>query len=140
MAKYFNGIEGKLSVNGVAIGRVREWSINTEVDTLATTTLADYAHTARLGRQSCSGSCTVLYYETDQGVLAAKPLIGTLIRTGQVPPTTTYRLKLECGSRSVELDAFVISVSTGAAVGDVMAATIGFVANGPIAQASLGGS
>lgn len=140
MAKYYNGIEGKLSVDGVAIGRVASWDFSTEIEALDVTTLGDASKVYRTGRQSSSGSCAFFYYAAADGHIEARPLLSSLIRTGRVPTNQTYRLKLASADRSVEFDAVVTSVQTGASAGGVMQASVSFVATGPLLEASLGGN
>lgn len=140
MAKYYSGIEGKLSVDGVAIGRVASWNFSSEIEPLDATTLGDVSRKYRVGRQASSGSCTFFYYAAADGQIEARPLLSALIRTGRVPVDQTYRLKLASSDRSVEFDAVITSVQTGASAGGVMQASVEFVANGPLLEASLGGN
>ena len=140
MGKFYSGIEGSLSVDGVVIGKVREWEFEGSAAALNTTTLGDWAPTYRYGMQGYSGSCSVLYYAVDDGTIEAKPLLGTVIRTGQVPTDQKHRFKLASSDRSVEFDALITSVGIGAEAGSVMRATIAFTVSGPLIEASLGGT
>lgn len=140
MAKYYSGIEGKLSVDGVAISRVATWNFSSEVEALDRTTLGDSARKYCAGRQMSAGTCTFFYYEASDGKIEARPLLGALIQTGTVPQDKTYRLKLASAGRSVEFDAVITSVETAAAPGSVMQASVAFAVTGPLIEASLGGS
>ena len=140
MAKFYTGIEGKLSVDGVAISRVASWSLNREVEAIDRTRLDDSARRYCNGRQMSAGTCSFYYYESDDDTLEAKPLLGALIRTGTVPRDQTYRLKLASANRSVEFDAVITSVETSAAPGSVMQANVAFSVTGPLLEASLGGN
>jgi hypothetical protein len=139
MAKYYNGTDGSLSVDGVVIGKVRNWSFTGSVDALGTTTLADSAATYRSGRQSYSGSCDVLYYADGQGAVVSKPLLSDVLRTGAVAPSQKRRLVLAASARKLEFDAVITNVQIGASAGEVMQASISFVVTGQLVDASMGG-
>jgi hypothetical protein len=139
MGKLYSGITGSLSVDGVTIGKVREWSLEGSAEALATTTLGDWAPTYRYGRQQYAGSCVVLYYADENGKVESKPLIGDVLQTGKVPTGLKRRFKLVAGDRSVEFDALVTDVSMAAGAGDVLSADVSFTVSGPLIEASLGG-
>ena len=140
MGKIYSGIEGGLVVDGLKVGKVRDWSIAGAIASLETTTLADYMPTYRAGRQEYSGSCKLYYYRNAAGTVEGQALFGAVLRTGHVDPDQKHRFKLVAGDRSLEFDALVTSVGLGAEQGDVMSADVSFVVSGPLIEASLGGS
>ena len=75
MARQYSGIDGRLLVDGNNVGKVRNWTINGSVDTLETTSLADFARDYSAGLQSYSGSATLFYYENDSGVIEGAALV-----------------------------------------------------------------
>lgn len=139
MSKFYSGIDGSLSVDGVKLGKARNWQFSTELEALDTTTLGDSQRYYRGGRQQSGGSCVLFWYAKDNGQLDGKPLIGALIQTGTVDPTKKYKLRLGSASMVVEVDALITSASVEAQPGQVMAAQLAFVACGPLTEVNLGG-
>jgi len=139
MGKFYTGIEGSLSVDGVKVGKVRDWRFSGEAEALEVTTLGDYARSYTLGRQSHGGSCSLFWYANDQGTLEAKPLLGSILRTGRVDPDKKYRLRLTSSNLAYEFDAVITTVETGAQAGDVIQAGISFTVCGELLAVNLGG-
>lgn len=131
MSGYQSGIDGSLSVNGAVVARVSEWQFSFDSGQLATTTLGDVAATYRYGLQSGSGSCDVFCYEDNAGILNAAALTQNAVN-GQ-----TCRLKLGVGTRALEFDALITSISMGANAGDVLSASVDFVMTGQLVDSSL---
>lgn len=139
MGKFYNGIEGSLSVDGAQIGKVRDWRFTADVEALDVTTLGDYSVNYMPGRQRYSGACNLYWYSTDEGKLESKPLVGAILTTGKVDPDKKYRLRLASSNLVYEFDALITNVSTGAQAGDVIQAGIAFNVCGPLRQVNLGG-
>lgn len=139
MAKFYTGIEGSLSVDGVKIGKVRDWSFSGEADAIETTHLGEYGRQYIAGRQSHSGSCTLFWYANSDGAVEGRPLIGALLRTGHISPTERFTFRLESANVALEFQALVTRVETGVSPGSVMQASIGFVVCGELTEANLGG-
>ena len=65
---YFTGQHGNLRIatpsgsNYVGVAKIRDWSVNFQMDTLDTSTLGDVDRTKLPGLRSFDGSATVLYY------------------------------------------------------------------------------
>jgi len=139
MGKFYTGIEGSLSVDGVKVGKVRDWRFSGEAEALEVTTLGDYARNYTLGRQSHSGSCSLFWYANDNGQVEAKPLVGAILRTGRVDPDKKYHLRLTSSNLAYEFDAVITTVETGAQAGDVIQAGISFTVCGELLAVNLGG-
>lgn len=140
MAGFYSGIDGSLLVDGVAVGKVKQWDFRSDAEVLVTTTLSSAAPTYCHGRAGHNGSCTLLYYENPDASVDGRPLIGSLTRTGAVPTGQVFRLELVARQRSVVFDALVTSVRLSSLAGRVMEANIDFVVTGLLSEASLGGS
>lgn len=138
MAKFYSGTDGRLSVDGVVVGKVRDWSFSGTKQALETTTLADNAATYCNGRQSYGGSCEVFYYEDANSQLSPKPLLSDVLRTTAATPNQKRRLVLSAGERKLEFDALITDVEIEASAGDVMSASISFVVSGQLIDASIG--
>lgn len=139
MGKFYSGIQGSLSVDGVKVGKVRDWSLTGEVEALEATTLDDFARTDLPGRQRYSGNCTLYWYANDEGNVEGSSLINSLLRIDAVDKNVRPRLTLSSLNLTYELDALVTSIETGAEAGGVMSAAISFLGQGPLIQANPGG-
>lgn len=138
-ARYFTGIDGALLIDGTQVAKIRSWSLSASVDTIETTTTADYSRSYVFGRQSWSGSCTALYYENSAGALAMQPLLSNTIRTTTLPSTTTQTLKLQLTSaRAVEATVLISSATITATAGEVVEVSIEFVVTGLLTEATMG--
>jgi hypothetical protein len=76
MATYYYGRTGyiakRMSIGGqdvdVTISRVLDWSIESSVDMIETTTYESNAATYVPGKQTATGSCSILYYRDNTAI------------------------------------------------------------------------
>jgi hypothetical protein len=141
MARQYSGIDGRLLVNGNNVGKVRNWTINGSVDTLETTSLADFARDYSAGLQSYQGSATLFYYENDAGVIEGAALYNDVFRTTRTPEDTKTELSLRFANgnktRQVTFDCILNQVDVSASAGEVVEANINFTVCGPLKTNSL---
>jgi hypothetical protein len=139
MAIYFTGANGSLLVDGTEIAKIRNWSLTGSIETLDITTTGDTALEFIYGRQSYSGSCTALYYETDAGALAANALLVKIIRTDAPSPTGTKLLRLQLSDyRVIEANVFFTQVGIACTTGDLVSVDISFQVTGHLVTATMG--
>ena len=139
MAIYFTGANGSLLVDGTEIAKIRNWSLTGSIETLDITTTGDTALEFIYGRQSYSGSCTALYYETDAGALAANVLMAKVIRTDAPNPTSTRLLRLQLADdRVIEANVFFTQVGIACTTGDLVSVDISFQVTGHLVTATMG--
>lgn len=138
----YTGRSGRLrgDRNGAVVdyGKVTNWSLQGDLETLETTSLGDTVRSYAPGVQSFSGSATLLYYD-DGANNDARTLLQKVITTGAVtsPVTLTLRLTEGGANRDVTLDAYITSATIGASVGEVSSAQISFQATGALTTASI---
>lgn len=141
MAKIYTGRDGRLLLSGNTQVKVTRWALQADVETLETTTLGDYQRSYVPGVQSFSGSASLLYYTNDAGGNDASTLLRKVLKIDGVTPsdTATLTLRLTDGTNNndVTLTTYITSVSTGAAVGEVVSAEITFQGTGALTTASL---
>ena len=141
MAKVYTGRDGRLLLSGNTLVKVSTWSLQADLETLETTTLGDGQRSYVPGVQSFSGSATLLYYVDTDSTNDASTLLRKLVRTGSVTSSDTVNLTLRLvdanTNNDVTFTAYIISVSIGAAVGEVVSAQISFVATGALTTASI---
>lgn len=141
MARQYSGIDGRLLVNGNNVGKVRDWTISGSVDTLETTSLADFARDYSAGLQSYSGSATLFYYQNDAGVIEGASLYNDVFRTDRTPEDTKTELSLRFvngnKTRQVVFDCILNQVDVSASAGEVVEASISFTVCGALKTNSL---
>ena len=141
MARQYSGIDGRLLVNGLNVGKVRNWTINGNVDTLETTSLADFARDYSAGLQSYSGSATLFYYQNDSGVIEGSALFDDVFRTTRTPEDTKTELSLRFANgnkvRQVTFNCILNQVDVTATAGEVVEANISFTVCGPLVSNNL---
>ena len=141
MARQYSGIDGRLLVDGANIGKVKNWSFSGSVDTLETTSLADYARNYSAGLQSYSGSATLFYYQNDANLIEGAVLFNDVMRTDRTPESTRtdMRLRFENGNktREVHFQCILNQVDISATAGEVVEANINFTVCGSLTAVSL---
>lgn len=63
----FSGSGGVVKVGSTAVGEIRSYSIEESMDTLEDTSMGDSNRTYKASLKSFSGSCDVLFDDTDSG-------------------------------------------------------------------------
>jgi hypothetical protein len=63
----FSGSEGVVKVGNVIIGEIRSYSIEQSMDTLEDTSMGDTNRTYKPSLKTFTGSCDVLFDDTDSG-------------------------------------------------------------------------
>lgn len=138
-ARYYTGTDGALFVGGTQVAKIRNWSLNGEVETLETTTTGDAARTFVYGIQNYTGSCTALYYENSSAALEMSSMLSNIIRTDATPAgnTSTLRLQLSA-SRQVEATVLFTSASFAVSTGEIVSVDLEFQVTGHLTTATLG--
>ena len=140
---FYSGSNGELIIDGKKAARVANWSFNSNLALLDTTSLADTDRTVIPGVRSTTGSCTLFYYADDgSNENSASVLINKLIKVrnsaatpGQAAESqsVTLKLRVDDGSttgRYLTGVAYLTSVQMAMAVGEVLSATCSFEFNG----------
>ena len=142
MGRQFTGIDGALSADGNRVAKITSWTFSGQVDELETTTLGDFARTYVYGVQSYSGSCTLLYYEDDQGAIEGSGLMTDVMRTTQTPTEPTHEMELRyqngAATHAVRFGCLLPTVSISAAVGGVVTAEVSFTVSGSLTSCTIG--
>ncbi len=138
---YFSGQHGSLYIDSVKAAAVTNWSFNTSMSPLSTTTLEDTDNTIISGLRTTTGSCSLLYYqEGDQN--SARDLVEKLIKertTGSVDgiaaetQPVTLKLFINDGTTTgkfITVEALLTSAAMSMSVGEVLSADVAFQVNG----------
>ena len=137
---YFSGQHGSLYIDSVKAAAVTNWSFNTSMSPLSTTTLEDTDNTIISGLRTTTGSCTLLYYQNNGN--SARDLVEKLIKertTGSIDgiaaetELVTLKLLINDGTTTgkfVTVEALLTSAAMSMAVGEVLSADVAFQVNG----------
>jgi hypothetical protein len=138
MSKMYTGRDGRMLLGTTDLGKVTNWTLQADLETLETTSLGDYQREYTPGVQSFSGSATLLYYN-DGTANDASTLLREIVKTGSVTTPVTLTLRLTDGTTNSDatFSAYITSASIGASVGEVSSAQISFQATGALTTATL---
>lgn len=138
---FSSGKDGRLYIDGVPAAKVIDWSINTTVESLDTTTLGDLDRTKTAGVRSTTGSCQLFYYAedpSDTSTNSASVLLNKIIKAGSSgqgaeSEKVLLRLGIVDGASTdkyIEGLCLITSAAMSMAVGAVLAANISFEFDG----------
>ena len=121
------------------VAKIRDWSIETTVELLSTTTIDSKVNTFTPGLMGATGSATIVYYRaTDTEGANIQPLFDNIMMTGTngVEESNRVQLKLKLGEDakdSIKVNAYITSVTIGTSTGELVSASINFTVDGNFA-------
>ena len=127
----YSGKDGSIVFGNNTQTKVRNWTINTNVDMLETTNLGNDERVYVPGLKSATGSATIMYHD-DNATL--RNMLTTSI-TASTP--SAARLEFRWGSRDLDFDAYINSVSISCSTGEIMTADVSFTMTGDFTSIDL---
>ena len=143
MAKVYTGRDGVMQLAGVTLAKVVSFSLQSNLETLETTTLNEHIRSYSPGVLGYSGSATLLYYKEDDGSFNTTNLLNKLYKTGTsgVSSSDTVELTFRwidgSDNNDIKLTAYVTSANIGASTGDIVRAEIGFQGTGALSTVTI---
>lgn len=143
MAKVYTGRDGVMQLAGVTLAKVVSFSLQSNLETLETTTLNEHIRSYSPGVSGYSGSATLLYYKEDDGSFNTANLLNKLYKTGTsgVSSSDTVELTFRwidgADNNDIKLTAYVTSASIGASTGDIVRAEISFQGTGALSTVTI---
>ena len=143
MAKVYTGRDGVMQLAGVTLAKVVSFSLQSNLETLETTTLTEHIRSYSPGVSGYSGSATLLYYKEDDGSFNTTNLLNKLYKTGTsgVSSSDTVELTFRwidgADNNDIKLTAYVTSASIGASTGDIVRAEISFQGTGALSTVTI---
>ena len=119
------GADGQLKYQGQTVGKVRDWSVTVNRDSLEDTCLGEYDRTYVPGLRGTTGNATVLY-DPDNSI--ATQFINSIF--GNSAEDTVDFVFNRLGNQSFTCKGFVTNVSTSVSVGAVQAVSVSFQVTG----------
>lgn len=143
MAKVYTGRDGVLQLAGTTLAKVVNFSLQSNLETLETTTLGDNLRSYSPGVLGYSGSASLLYYKDDTGSINTTNLLNKLIKDGTtgVASTDTVELTLRwvdgTDNNDVKITAYINSATIGASTGEITRADITFTGTGALSTVTI---
>ena len=143
MAKIYTGRDGVLQLGGTTLAKVVNFSLQSNLETLETTTLGDNLRSYSPGVLGYSGSASLLYYKDDNGSINTTNVLNKLIKTGTagVASTDTVELTLRwvdgTDENDIKLTVYINSATIGAATGEITRADITFTGTGALSTVTI---
>ena len=133
MANFLSGKDGKVTVGTTQLARVSSWTLNSTVDALEVTSLADIARDYTPGLMTSQGNCNIWLYGDN-----ATELMSKVVRTDAPTDADKVDLTLGFGENSVKVKAIITSCNLAMTVGEVMQAQMSFQVCGAPESVILG--
>jgi len=143
MAKVYTGRDGVMQLAGVTLAKVVSFSLQSNLETLETTTLNEHIRSYSPGVSGYSGSATLLYYKDDNNKFNTTDLLNKLYKTGTsgVSSSDTVELTFRwidgADNNDIKLTAYVTSANIGASTGDIVRAEISFQGTGALSTVTI---
>ena len=143
MAKVYTGRDGVMRLANVTLAKVVNFSLQSNLETLETTTLNEHIRSYSPGVVGYSGSATLLYYKADDGTFNTTDLLNKLYKTGTSGVSSedivqlTFRWIDGADKNDIKLNAYITSANIGAATGDIVRAEIGFQSTGKLPKVTI---
>jgi len=134
---FYTGRMGAVEYNGKQVAKVRDWSIEANVNLLETTALGEGSSTFHPGIKGATGSATLLYYRLESGESASKvqftELLNKLIKYGRIQTGDRVQLKLMTGTGSqdtLRFNAYITNASIAVSTNELVTVPIQFTVDG----------
>lgn len=143
MAKVYSGRDGVMQLSGSTIAKVVSFSVQSNLETLETTTLNEHLRSYTPGVTGYSGTASLLYYKDDNGSVNTTNLLNKLYKTetsGVSSSDTvdlTFRWIDGADDNDIRVTAYITSASIGAATGEIVRAEISFQGTGALTTVTI---
>lgn len=143
MAKVYSGRDGVMQLSGTTLAKVVNFSVQSSLETLETTTLSENLRSYIPGVTGYSGSATLLYYKDDSSNINTSNLLANVFKTGTDGVSSsqtvdlTFRWVDGTDNNDIKMTAYITSASIGAATGDIVRAEISFQGTGALSTVTI---
>lgn len=155
---FYTGRSGKLFLTPIlnvapnppanqSVLKIRDWSIETSLELLETTTIDTAVKTFTPGMVSSTGSATVMYYRRESGDVGVQfeQLLNKVMKTSNVGVTEADRvgMVLRAGAQpgvgvdikdDIAFNAFITTASITVGTGELTSVSLSFTVNGPFLE------
>lgn len=144
-ALFFNSSANPLASEAVL--KIRDWSLDTSLELLETTTIDTAVKAYTPGMVSSTGSATVMYYRSESGDVGVQfeQLLNKVMKTSATGVTTadrvvmTLRAGVNPGATSdieddIRFNAYITNASITVGTGELTSVAIQFTVDGPFLE------
>lgn len=144
-ALYFNASADPTAAQAVL--KIRDWSLDTTLELLETTTIDTAVKSYTPGMVSSTGSATVMYYRAEGGDTGVQfdELLNKIMKTSSAGVTTSDRvtLALRVGTQTgagsdikddIRFNAYITSAGVKVGTGELTSVSIQFTVDGPFLE------
>ena len=135
---FYTGRTGSLSIGGgFSIAKIKDWSLDTTVELLATNDISSFANTFTPGVKGATGSATLLYYRLESADSAYQQftaMLGKVMKTGAIEAATErVFMDLNVGGDArddIQFYAYITNATVGVSTGELSTVQIQFTMDG----------
>jgi hypothetical protein len=144
---YDEGTSNPSPTSTQSVLKIRDWSIDTSLELLETTTIDTAVKSYTPGMVSSTGSATVMYYRKETGDVGVQfdQLLDKIMKTSTAGVSTGDRvgLSLRAGSQAgtgtdikddIAFNAYITSASITVGTGELTSVAIQFTVDGPFRE------
>jgi hypothetical protein len=155
---FYTGRSGKLFLTGVltsgptptnaqSVLKIRDWSIETSLELLETTTIDTAVKTYTPGMVSSTGSATVMYYRVEAGDVGVQfeQLLGKIMKksTAGVSESDRVGMVLRAGAQpgagvdikdDIAFNAYITTAGITVGTGELTSVSLSFTVDGPFVE------
>ena len=134
---FYTGRSGSLKMGSDTVLKIRDWSLESTVELLSTTSIDSFANTFVPGIKGATGSATVMYYRKesgDTGIDFQKVLADSgIMKQGRLSVADQIELTLNTSTQTrddIKFKAYITSAGITVSTGEVNTVTINFTMDG----------
>ena len=135
---FYTGRTGSLSIGGgLPIAKIKDWSLDTTVELLATNDISSSVNTFTPGVKGATGSATLLYYRLESGESASfqqfTAMLGKVMKTGTIETTDRVFMDLNVGGAAaddIQFYAYITNATVGVSTGELSTVQVQFTMDG----------
>ena len=134
---FSTGCTGSLVYLGKPVAKVRDWSLETSLELLDTTTLENCTKTFIPNTKTTTGSATLMYYRLESGESSTftefTALLGKIQKTGQITVADRVQMTLKVGALSnddIVFNAYITNAQVSISPNELVTVPIQFQVDG----------
>jgi hypothetical protein len=135
---FYTGRTGSLSIGGgLPIAKIKDWSLDTTVELLATNDISSAFNTFTPGVKGATGSATLLYYRLESGESGSyqqfTAMLGKVMKTGAIETTDKVFMDLNVGGAAaddIQFYAYITNATVGVSTGELSTVQVQFTMDG----------
>jgi hypothetical protein len=134
---FYTGCTGSIVYLNKPVAKVRDWSIETSLDMLETTTLENCTKTFIPSTKTTTGSATLMYYRLESGESATftefTALLNKIHKTGQITVTDRVEITLRTSTAAeddIKFNAYITNAQISMSPNELVTVPIQFQVDG----------